>query len=407
MTDISISRLELPRFSLRERESRWGRLREAMAERRIDCLITPHNTAKWGEFQADTRYVSQIGNGHAEAWCVFPLRGEVTAFVRTGGPDAEWELGAQDWVTDVRGARGWCWSEVVIERLRELDLGRAKIAVAGLEGYVRGPEGVVNYTTFKRILDAFSGAVFENADPWLRELRMVKSDEEVVFLERATELAEASIAAMVETAGPGVPAHKVYAAMINAGLMGGGEYPWMNRFAAAREPRRTQWIATQRRLEDGDILVNETDGKYAGYCGQVVHHVQVGSRMRDDYRKMMDCSIEMFTRVLAAIGPGVPLSQLVRIYREVGAKHGYTQGGYLFIGRGLGDDPPMGGGGSEEEPGLERKLQAGNVFCWKPRANDGGKTIGVGDTVAVISNGARRLGKRKLEPLLAQGGARI
>ena len=388
-----ISKLQLPRFSLAEREARWGRIREAMAARKIDCLLTPHNAAKWGEFQADTRYVAQIGNGHAEAWCVFPKRGDVSGFVRNGGTEIEWELGAQDWVTDMRSARGWHWSEVVIERLRELGLDRGKIAVAGLEGYVRGPEGVVNYTTFRRILDAFPEASFENANPWLQELRIVKSEEEIAFLERATELAEASIAAMIETAAPGVSEPRVYAAMIYAGLQGGGEYPWMNRFAAGPETRRTQWLPTQRPVEPGDLLVNETDGKYVGYSAQVVHHVQVGNKIRDDYRRMMDCSIEMFQRVLEAIGPEAPLRHLVQIYGSVGKKHGFDKGGYLFIGRGLGDDPPMGGGGSEDEPGLERKLQVGNDFCWKPRASDGRKAIGVGDTVAVTPSGARQLDK--------------
>jgi Xaa-Pro aminopeptidase len=115
---------------------------------------------------------------------------------------------------------------------------------------------------------------------------------------------------------------------------------------------------------------------------------------------MMECSVEMFERVLAAIGPGVPRRSLVRIYREVGQKYGYEQGGYLFIGRGLGDDPPMGGGGSDDEPGLERELEIGNVFCWKPRASDGRKAVGVGDTVAVTANGAKRLGKRALQAVL-------
>ena len=402
---MTVERLQLPRFTLAERDARWGRLREAMTSRNIDCLLTPHNTAKWGEFQADTRYVSQVGNGHCEAWCVFPLQGEVTAFVRNSGTEVEWELGAQDWVSDVRGARGWRWSEVVVERLQELGLERGRIAVAGLEGYVRGPEGVVNYTTFRRIIEALPTASFENANPWLEELRRVKSEAEVAFLERATELAEASIAAMIRTAAPGVPENVVFAAMIHAGLAGGGEYPWMNRFAALQEPERTHWLPTERPLEEGDLLVNETDGKYAGYCAQVVHHVQVGRQMRDDYHRMMECSIEMFERVVAAIGPGVPFRPLVRIYREVAQKHGYEQGGYLFIGRGLGDDPPMGGGGSDDAPGLERELEIGNVFCWKPRASDGRKSVGVGDTVAVTANGAKRLGKRALQSVLAGSGS--
>ena len=45
-----------PRFSIAERDRRYAAVRERMKERRLDCLLFPHHTGEWDNYQAGTRY---------------------------------------------------------------------------------------------------------------------------------------------------------------------------------------------------------------------------------------------------------------------------------------------------------------------------------------------------------------
>ena len=391
---------DLPTLSLAERDRRWERVRAAMEARGVDCLVTAPTTAKWGDYQGDTRYLSHIGDGNCEAMVVFPRTGEVTTFVRGAGPDVEWELQAQNWVSDVRGA-GRMWGRAAAARIKELGLERGTIGICGLAGVCRAPEGVIPYTTMKHLLDDLPGATVVDATDLTMSVRMVKSDEEIAFLEKATELAEAEVAALGATARPGMREYEVHAEAVYAALKRGGEYPYMFRWRAGHSPERQAWVPTHRVFQPGDVIINEIDAKWGGYEAQAVHAIQVGGEPRADYLAMFDLSRRAFDRVLAIMGPDATWGDLARVYVETLQGSDYVPGPVLFIGRGTGEDEPMGAPPSPRQL-LDSRLQVGNVVIVQPAvaAPDHSFTVNVGDTVAVTERGARRLGKRELTPIV-------
>src|SRR5215208_7535488 len=117
--------LGLPKFSRPERDRRWGRVRELMREEKLDAVIGFPNQSHWDQFQADIRYLTHIGGNQTEVAMVFPLKGEVTAFVR-GANEIEWWQIAQDWTSDIRPSRRE-WGPPLIGRMQELKLDRGRI----------------------------------------------------------------------------------------------------------------------------------------------------------------------------------------------------------------------------------------------------------------------------------------
>src|SRR5438552_12498239 len=71
----------IPQLSIQERDRRYRKVREEMARSNIDCLLLPANTGRWEQLQADSRYLSSIGGFATEVFTVFPLEGEVTAYI--------------------------------------------------------------------------------------------------------------------------------------------------------------------------------------------------------------------------------------------------------------------------------------------------------------------------------------
>ena len=64
----------VPRFSLSERDQRWARVREFMAQDGIDALFVAPSTGLFDQFQANLRYLTGLGGNHCQLAAIFPAR---------------------------------------------------------------------------------------------------------------------------------------------------------------------------------------------------------------------------------------------------------------------------------------------------------------------------------------------
>jgi len=387
----------IPQLSIEERDRRYKIVRGEMARRGIDCLLLPANTGRWEQLQADSRYLSSIGGFATEVFTVFPLDGETTAYIFNR---AAWWKQAQEWVADVRDGRNR-WSANAIERITELGLQKGTIGIAGLSGLFRAPEGIIPYSSVKAILEAFPQAKLVNATEMMQEVRAVKSNEEVSFLERSAEIIEKAIETMVQNAAPGVNEKELYGAMMQAMLANGGELPTLFFLSAGREIFNSSFVPTDYRIQKGDRVINEIEAKYGGYAAQAVSPMALGVPS-EAYQEMIDLSRVCFDSVLHNMKPGVTFGWIFDIYRDTVERHG--KGKYLWShpmmhARGLGDDGPALLGDKDLERFSKIELQAGMTFILKPqvRAARGRGRGSIGDTIVVTETGARRLGKRELK----------
>ncbi len=389
--------MQIPQLSLEERDRRYKKVRTEMARSNIDCLLLPANTGRWEQLQADSRYLSSIGGFATEVFTVFPLEGEVTAYIFNR---AGWWKQAQNWVQDVRDGRNR-WGENAIERIKELGLGQGTIGIAGLAGLFRAPEGIIPYSSVKAIQDAFPQAKLINATEMMQEIRAIKSAEEVSLLERSAAIIEKVIETMVQTARPGVSEKELYGAMVHAMLSNGGELPTLFFLSAGPDISNSSFVPTDYVIQNGDRIINEIEAKYAGYAAQAVSPVVIG-KANQDYEEMIKISRDCFEAILDEMKPGVTFGSLFDTYRESVEQRG--KGKYLWNhpmmhARGLGDDGPALLGNQDLERFSKMKLESGMVFILKPqvRTAQGKGRASIGDTVVVTEDGARRFGKRELK----------
>ena len=392
---MSLEKPIIPTFSLKERERRWGLLRDEMKKAGLDALISLPNQGHWDQFGADTRYITQIGGFQTEVGAVFPLQGEVTAVVR-GANEIEWWNLAQDWVKDIRPSRR-SYGEPVIERLRELHAER--VGVIALSGLVRAPEGVVPWGTFEKIRQALPKTKFENATDLVQEVRSVKSPEEVAFIEKAAEIIGSAIEVLIANLKPGVRENELIGEMLREIVRQGGEPITMLLFGTGGpEVPWAQRVFTTRALKPGDLINTEVEGKYGGYIAQALQPISLGPPPQE-LEKIYDVTKVIFEKMLKLLKPGLTFGEVVAFYQDAVKSAGYEPDGALMHGRGLGEDAPMLWGARREFPETNAKLKEGHVFILKPAAKRGEMrdSIRAGDTVVIEANGARRLGKRELK----------
>ena len=392
----------IPQLSLAERDRRYKSVREGMAQQGIDILLLPANTSRWEQMMADSRYLTCIGGFATETFTVFPLEGEVTAFVFNR---AAWWKQVQGWVSDVRDGRNH-WAQNAIERLKETGFKRGKIGISGLSGLLRAPDGIIPHATVKALKDAFPRAEIENATSLMQDVRAIKSQEEVSFLERSMQIIEKMIETMKESARPGATEKELYGAMIHAMLSNGGELPTLFFLSTGPELTQSSFVPTNRVIQMSDRVISEIEAKYGGYAAQAVSPLVLG-RPQGDYADMVDVSAACFHAVLEKMRPGVSFGTLVDTYRETVERHG--KGKYLWShpmmhARGLGDDGPALMGDKDVERLGSKELQSGMVFILKPqiRLAHGKGRASIGDTVVVSENSARRLGRRELKLIVVE-----
>jgi Xaa-Pro dipeptidase len=390
----------LPKFSLAERERRWGRVRDLMGREKLDAIIGFPNQSHWDQFQADIRYLTHIGGHQTEVATVFPQSGEPTAFVR-GGNEIEWWSIAQDWLKDIRSSRRE-WSPPMIDRMSELKLENARIGVSGLSGLLRAPEGTVVVGMLEKVRQAFPQAQFVNATEILQDARSVKSSEEVAWMERAAEILDKVVDAILAKATPGVMENEMVATIWQTIIANGGDYPSMTHWGAGAEVPWACRIAPHRPLQAGDMINTELEAKYGGYIAQTVQAACLG-KIPSQLKQGFDASVRVFDEMLKFMKPGVSYREVIGFYQKLVREAGFIPKGMLLHGRGIGEDRPQVTGEISQAhlsatytQHLDLPLVEGNVFVLKPGAMPGNApdSIRCGDTVVIEKQGARRLGKR-------------
>ena len=386
--------VSLPRLSLAERDRRYAAVRAAMAESGLDCILAPENTGEWDACQPDVRYRTTIGGGGTAAAAVFPAKGEPAAIVREPRRVAFWRA-AQNWVADIRATREGRWGEAMAAALGERCGGRARVGIAGLEGVLRFPDGTMSSGELRALESAFPDAEFVDATALMHDIRQVKSAEEIALIERAQVCADAISEAAFAHARPGVTEHELYAEMTAAHIRNGGEMPAMLLIGIGKAPDQTFLMPTFRALERDDILICESEIKYAGYMAQSVESASLGPPGAD-YECLFDASLSCFEMLMGAIRPGVPYAELIRLWGAHMAERGLKAAPTMGHGVGLGQDGPTTRPGGDAQG---RVVEAGHCFILKPWATsaDGERAIRAGNTIVVEEDGARRLGRLPME----------
>ena len=397
-----------PRFSLAERDRRWKAVRELMAEQAIDAIVTPNHSGNSTDFQADSRYLTHCGGGgDADVAAVFPLEGEVTAIATSA--KLRW-LTVQEWTKDVREANRR-YGKLVVERLKELELKNGRIGITGLGDVdgTRTPEGTILYRVWKQIREAFPNAELVDATAILNRVRYVKSREEIDALSKSMEIIELAYQAETEAAKPGVKDWDVWAATMYALMRNGSEFPVHYNWVSGKNPPRTLTRPSMRILERGDIIMNEIEASWIGYRAQGVQPVFV-EEVNPVYRELIQIQREVFNRVCESMKPGITAKELAEITeragKEAAPKSGSAAGATAALtmhGRGAGDDGPIVIHNTSSPRQLGVQLLENMVFICKPSVTtaDGVYRLTWGDTVVVTGRGARRLGKRPHELVVA------
>jgi len=376
-------------FSKNEMERRWKKMREWMGREKFDCLIVPARP----DGNADVKWLSESNAN----WLVFPADGQPTLIFRGSG-DAEAVKQKSPVEFDVRDSR-FNRSQLIIDRLGELGMQRARIGVGNLSGQMRNDEGGVSYVTMSNLMKALPRAKFDSAVQLLMKVKLERGPEEIEVLRLASRVSELAIRAIVETGGPGVIQRDVWFAVFKALLDASGEEPQRVSIRSGDEGNTAGGRPLDEPFLAGQICSQELAGQVLGYASQVNQTICVGPPAPAKWESAMQYCIEVFHYLVDAAKPGLSFQEYSEMYQKKVEERGTAYWGVVFhTGGASGDGPRMGPNRSDENGDLV--IKPGMVFTIKPRfAIEGVKTPSAqyGSPVLITETGAEQLGVRKPE----------
>ncbi|MGY2734692.1 M24 family metallopeptidase [Sphingomonas sp. UYP23] len=384
--------VDVPHFSLAERERRWARVRDAMRREGIDAIFVPPNTGLWDQYQANVRYLTGIGGNCVQAAAIFPLEGEVTAITSPDVVTDVW-LQSQDWVTDIRPTgSGWGYADKSIDRMRELGVQKGRIGITGLSGNTRYPEGITSLGMYNAVREAFPDADIVNANLLMERARFVKSEEELAFIGKANDLVQEAIQVLVREARPGVPENVVYARMIASMVEGGGELPTMILWAAGwPQPQGSQYMPSRRPFNAGDIITIECEARWGAYIAQNTQQFFLG-KVPADYLDLFAVQQDAVAACYEMLRPGKTVGDVAAAAAALATDK--CKCDLIMHCRGLGDDSPICIHTPRDDLMRDWPIEENATFIVKPIVStpDDSKRAYWGDMIVTTATGARRLG---------------
>jgi Xaa-Pro dipeptidase len=404
LTEEELARLHkrfpYPRFSQAEYQRRYENIRKMMRELRLGCVLIIGGSAAYGRLWFNLRYVTNMmGKAEMATYCFFPKEGDPAVVTRPGHSLA----GAMLARAAVR--------EIIVGQPSVLD---AIVATIKERSYDKGRIGIVEYDPYTSIpknhWDFFTRhlpqAEFVFVTKEFIALRLLKSAEEIQFLERSAELGDAGIRAMQQRVKPGMTESEVFAIVHEAVLREGGEMGMIQLGSCSmldpdindQRPR-----AVDRRIGDRDIINNELGIFYSGYEAQCGKPILTGEPT-SQYKEMFDLAMEGYRRLVPTLYPGKSSDDSAAAMKFI-LDSGYEfYGGFLqgMLGANPRHEPQVGFDrvqSSEDRflygPDGRLTYQAGHVFTLQMHIVDKSHHRGLflGDFFAIEETGPRCLNK--------------
>ena len=241
----------------------------------------------------------------------------------------------------------------------------------------------------------------EDKSELISNLRVVKSNEEIIYIKKAAELADNALDIVWKTVKAGVDEGKILAEMQKVIFAGGGDYPG-NEFVigSGHNALLCRYQSEKRILSDVDQLTIEWAGTYKHYHSALMRTIPIGKADQKHY-KMHDACVDALTNCEKKLIPGNKVGEVFDAHAKIFDSHGYKKSRMNACGYSLGatfaptwmDVPPM------IFTGNPLIIKPGMVFFMHMILMDSEAQLAMnlGETYLVTETGNERLGKQKLD----------
>ncbi len=234
----------------------------------------------------------------------------------------------------------------------------------------------------------------------ITKLRVIKSQEEIVYVKKAAELADNALDQAWKYCKAGVNEAKILAEMQKIVLEGGGDYP-ANEYiiGSGHNALLCRYQAEKRNLSNQDQLSIEWAGTYKHYHSAMFRTILLG-KTDPKHIKMHEACVQALKNCEKKLKPGNKIGEVFDIHAKTLDDLGFNKARMNACGYSLGStfspnwmDWPM------LYTGNPYIIQPGNIFFMHMILMDSENQLAMnlGETYLITKSGNERLGKQKLD----------
>jgi Xaa-Pro aminopeptidase len=314
-----------PRIPDSEFAQRMSAFKEKMAAKKMDLVVVFSNLLD----PSAVRYFADVSPINESAGLVIPLEGD--PILCSGQACHEWsrhksrikEVRILPEVGEVSGVEYNIEGQLDFKDLfQEVKKGRTikKIGIVG--------DLVFPHEIYKKLEKVFPSAKIVSAEMAMYELRMRKSENEIVCIRKACEIISESFAYAVSRLTPGSSELDIQADIEGQMLRLGAE-AYCNSFSPMI-PSGTQNSNlcmnrnSLRKVREGEIIDLQAGTLYEGYNGVICTPVVLGA-VPAEIKKAVRVASESMQIVSEKMKPGALSTELYKVYGDFLERNGYRQ----------------------------------------------------------------------------------
>lgn len=170
----------------------------------------------------------------------------------------------------------------------------------------------------------------------LNDLRLVKTDEEVRFMMKASEIADKAFKGLLSVIKPGMTELEGVAELeYRMKRLGATDVSFATIFAAGKHSSMPHAVPGEYKVQNGDFITVDFGCKYNGYCSDTTRTVAVGE-VTQKQKDIYDIVLKAHMNALELVKPGVTGGQVDAAARDIISAEGYGKYFGHSTGHGVG-----------------------------------------------------------------------
>jgi Xaa-Pro aminopeptidase len=285
-------------LSLKERNRRFSAIREQMAQNKLDGLIIAGREGCMT--RGNIRYITGYGIIAGEQYCIFRSKDD-PVFIGGKSPAAS-RMSNWNWPLDVRIAADA--GAQAVKELTDLDNGR-QIGIVGMQD--------ISVPAYLLLKEKFGNRLVDATDIF-KQLRLIKSTEEIEKMRVSAAIADRIYQLIMEMLQPGLSGHEICALIKKTTFEMGCEYSF--DILSTQGTSMNLYYPTGDRLIKNGILGLEISPAYEGYFAQLPVTLPVGE-FPSRLKKVLPVWKQALKEATGILGPGVKVAELYQAVARV------------------------------------------------------------------------------------------
>lgn len=184
-----------------------------------------------------------------------------------------------------------------------------------------GPSITRQYRFIKEMKERYPLHGYRRAAKIMRDLRALKSKEEVSLMQEAARITGATFEEVLRMIRPGVMEYEIEAEIYRGFISRKSSGPAYNSIIASGDRARTlHYVSNNQECLDGELILMDFGAEYGGYCADMTRTVPVNGKFTKRQKEVYEACLDLHRFAKSLLKPGVLFTDYQKQMGEAAGK---------------------------------------------------------------------------------------